>query len=215
MRHDLYARIHKALRAMMADTLVAIGRMDPDDDCEVRDAVARLEELLVFCTKHAAMENEFVHRAIEGRRVDASCALALDHHDLEAEIDELRAIARREPSRLYRRVAAFVAANLVHMEREEGEGNALLHELFTDAEIAAIEARLVASIDPGFKMQGLRWMIPAVHHSERVEMFEAMRDAPPAAREGALAIARSHLKGRDLERLEEALAQREPATLES
>lgn len=34
-RVDLYVGIHKAMRALMADILVAVGKMDPADDSEV------------------------------------------------------------------------------------------------------------------------------------------------------------------------------------
>lgn len=215
MRHDLYRRPHKALRAWMSDTLVALGRVDPLDDCEVREGAERLEELMAFCEKHAAIENEFVHRAIEDRRKDASRALAIAHVGHAAAIEELRLAARRRDPMLHRRVAAFVADNLRHMEDEEGPGNALLWELFSDAELQEIEARIVASIAPGDAMQAMRWMLPALNHPERVALLEGFRRAPPGVLQGAMAVAQSHLRAVDFAKLDAALAQREPATLES
>ena len=43
-RFDMYVGIHKALRPMMTDALLALGRMDPDDAAEVaarNEAAAR------------------------------------------------------------------------------------------------------------------------------------------------------------------------------
>ncbi len=214
-RHDIYRRPHKALRAAMADTLVALGRADPGDDCEMREAVARLEELLGMCEKHAALENEFVHRAIEDKHWGASSAFALDHHRFETAIDALRGDGRRRDPGLYRRAAAFVADNLRHMEEEESAGNAVLWELFTDAELVAIERRLVASIPPGDAMRMLRWMVSGLGADERVEMFQGLRMAPAGVMAGALAVAEQHLQPAEFARLEAALAQREPATVES
>lgn len=214
-RHDLYARPHKALRAMMADTLVALGRMDASDECEVRDTLARLEELLAFCERHAVLEDEFIHRALDARCKDGACPFAVDHFGHAREIEALRAAAHSRAPDLYRRVAAFIGANLLHMEREEREANALLWEHFSDAELAAIEVRLRASITPGEAMQGLRWMLPASSHAERVALFGSLRNAPPTLYESALAIARTHLREGDLRKLDAALAQREPATLAS
>lgn len=37
-REDLYAGIHKALRAVMAECLLAVGRADPTDPQDVTDA---------------------------------------------------------------------------------------------------------------------------------------------------------------------------------
>jgi hypothetical protein len=40
-RPDGYRFIHKALRLFMADTLAAVGRMDPADACDVARAWSR------------------------------------------------------------------------------------------------------------------------------------------------------------------------------
>jgi hypothetical protein len=214
-RREGYAKPHKALRAVMAETLVALGRMDPADECEVRETMARLEEMLVLCERHLHHENEFVHRAIETKRPGASFAYAADHVLHQQAIDSLRALARRRDASLYRRVAGFVAENLEHMEREESEAQALMWELFTDAELAAIEGRIVGSMPPDHAMQFLRWMIPSVGHDERVEFLEGLRHAPAPLREGVMALARTHLRAADFRKLELALDQREPAMLSS
>jgi hypothetical protein len=75
-RFDLYSGIHKALRAMMADTLLALGRMDPADDAEVAQVTERVLQLLGFCGSHLAHENAFVHPAIEARAAGASERIA-------------------------------------------------------------------------------------------------------------------------------------------
>ncbi|MDO8280703.1 MAG: hypothetical protein Q7T63_21630, partial [Burkholderiaceae bacterium] len=51
-RFDMYTGIHKALRALMADTLLALGRMDPRDEADVAQASQRVLELLDFCGSH-------------------------------------------------------------------------------------------------------------------------------------------------------------------
>ncbi|MGE5094744.1 MAG: hypothetical protein ACM3SO_06370 [Betaproteobacteria bacterium] len=214
-RHDIYGRAHKALRAAMGDVMVVLGRTDPADECEVLESHARLEELLALCEEHAALENAFIHRAIEERRPGAACAFAAEHETQADEVERLRAAAAARAPDLHRRVAAFVARNLLHMEDEEASGNALLWAIFDDAELAAIEHRLVASKPPGRAMQALRWMIPAMNHTERVATFTALAAAPAAAREAALGLAQTHLRRGDMGKLAAALAQRDPATLES
>src|SRR6478735_7927880 len=78
-RFDLYTGIHKALRALMADTLLAVGRMDVADELELAQVTQRVIELLEFCRSHLRHENEFVHSAIEARAPGASGAIAHDH----------------------------------------------------------------------------------------------------------------------------------------
>ena len=48
-RHDLYAQIHKALRLAMVDTLTRVGRLDADDEAEVKAAVAAVRDLVSLC----------------------------------------------------------------------------------------------------------------------------------------------------------------------
>lgn len=202
MRPDLYARPHKALRALMADTLVALGRVDRSQECEVRDAQARVEEMLVFCEHHLRLEDEYVHRAMEAKERESSCALAGQHLEHVEAIAALREAARENAPDLYRRVGAFVADNLVHMDYEEREGNSLLWRLFTDEELGALEARVGAAIPPEFRMVAMRWMLAALSHPERVAMLRSMSGAPPAVMQGVLAVARTHLSAREYERLE-------------
>jgi hypothetical protein len=226
-RYDIYRRVHKALRACLFDATLALGRADSQDDCEVRAALARLEELLAFCEMHLEHENAFIHRAMEARRPGSARRFVEDHVHHEAAIEALRAQSRELQAakgegrdaalhRLYRAVAVFVAENLEHMEREEAENNAVLQSAYADAEIAAIERALVASLAPGAMMQALRWFFPAMSHGERVGMLAGMAQAPAAARAGAIGVARARLAPEEFARLEASLAQREePATVSS
>ncbi len=225
-RRDLYAVVHKGLRAFLCDTLVAVGRVDPADACAVRETLAGLAELLAFCASHVRHENAFIHPAMESRRPGSAAACLEEHAHHEAAIEALRQLAsevldappdaRAAPvRRLYRALAVFVADNLAHMEAEESLNNQVLWSAYTDAEIAGIEAALVGSLPPGQAMQGLRWMLPAAAPAEREAMLARMPSSPPAAREAALAVARAHLAERDYARLEGALAGRAAATLSS
>ena len=67
-RMDMYASIHKALRAFMADTLLGLGRMDVDDDLEFAQTCDRVMQLLDLCRAHLHHENQFVHAAMEARQ---------------------------------------------------------------------------------------------------------------------------------------------------
>ena len=45
-RVDMYSGIHKALRALMSDTLLAVGRMDVTDLDELAAVTQRVEQML-------------------------------------------------------------------------------------------------------------------------------------------------------------------------
>ena len=216
-RFDMYGAIHKALRAMMTDTLVALGATDATDDAAVDAGLAKLEQLIDICSSHLEYENRFVHSAIEARLPGTTARVAEDHVGHETALDEMRAGVRavRRASaaarglvlgRLYRGLAVFVAGNFEHMEREESDHNQALWDAYTDAELVAIHDELVASIAPAEMMLTLQWMIPAASHVERVGMLTGMRaGAPEGVFEAVLDIAWRNLSQWEWAKLARAL----------
>ncbi|CAN5162353.1 hypothetical protein BH11PSE10_BH11PSE10_17090 [soil metagenome] len=204
-RFDLYGNIHKALRSLMADTLIRIGRLDATDEAEVKADLAQLEALLQLCLSHIHHENDFIHSAIEARRPAAATRTANDHHDhlehiaaLQADAFELRyseAPARAVlAQRLYAHLALFVADNLQHMHIEETVNNTALWALYNDAELIAIHESLLASIGPAEQMLAARWMLPAITPAERAALLGKLQSKMPAEPfAGLLAILQGQL----------------------
>lgn len=216
-RLDLYASIHKALRAAMADALLTLGRCDTQDPVEVSAMAHTLRELLHFCEQHVAHEDRFMHPALHARAPGVSDHAADDHHGhlehiamLRAELEALleRAPSRREAAALalYRRLSLFVAENFEHMLIEETRHNAALWAHYSDAELAALHDALVASIPPQEMMATLRWLVPYMAHGERCALLADMRaHAPAPAFEAALGVVRPHLSEREWGKLVQAL----------
>lgn len=216
-RYDMYLPIHKALRALMSDTLDAVGRADCDDAGEVAAALAQVRELLHICEQHLEHENRFVHAALERRRPGSSLRIADEHIEHLREIDRLRRLAAEVgdatgieryvvAGRLYGELAHFVAENLIHMEIEEREHNVALWSAYTDAELQAIEGELVASIPPAEMAVLARWMLAHNQHGFRVAMLGGLRaHAPAEVFEGMLGVARACLGERDWHKLSTAL----------
>ena len=217
-RYNMYAFIHKALRAFMGDTLSGIGRMDPDDAADLEGGLDQLRELLDLCRLHLEHENRFVHPALEACAPGSSSQVAGEHVHHAADIDALDELAdavvlaptgaarAAAANRLYRQLAVFVGINFEHMDYEESEHNAVLWRHYSDAELLGIEAELHAALSPTERAQGLRLMLRALDHRERLRLLGGMRaHAPAAAFEGALALARSLLAERDWQKLEQAL----------
>ena len=212
-RLDLYTSIHKALRACMADTLVALGRADTGDDAQTQSAVQRVLDLLDLCEGHLAKENKFVHAAMEARAPGSSDALDHEHAEHEAHIAQLRegaAALRDAPvsarpvaaQRLYQALALFVADNFRHMQVEETAHNAVLWAHYSDAELAAIHDELVASIPPQELMAALRWMVPSFNAAERIGFLaDVQAKAPAPAFEAMLQVARATLDDSDWHQL--------------
>lgn len=216
-RVDLYAGIHKALRALMADTLLAVGRMDSDDALEVAQVAQRVMQLLDFCRSHLRHENEFVHAAMEARAPGASGQIAHEHAQHEEEIavlaNQTTALVQDSAANraagalaLYRALSLFVAHNFEHMHVEETAHNAVLWARYTDAELIEIHNALVASIPPEEMMFVLRWLVPFMNPAERAGMLADMRaHAPAPAFAAALDVVRPHLSEREWAKLSASL----------
>ncbi|MFI5444166.1 hemerythrin domain-containing protein [Polaromonas sp. UC242_47] len=216
-RLDLYSGIHKALRALMADTLLAVGRMDTDDALELAQTSQRVLELMDFCLSHIRHENQFVHAAIEARAPGASEVIAHEHLTHEAHVAGLVGLVaalRQLPAAerasaaltLYRQLSLFVADNFQHMHVEETAHNAVLWSRYTDAELAQIHQALVASIPPDEMMYVLRWLVPFMNPAERHAMMADMQaHAPAPAFAAAMTTVRPHLTDREWAKLTRGL----------
>jgi hypothetical protein len=212
-RFNLYAGIHKALRAVMADTLGAVGRADPDDETDVHDACDRVVELMEMFERHLNHENRFIHPALQARCPGVCDAVAADHEDHLRHTrhlsDAARAMAGLAAGQragalhaLYLALALFVAENLQHMHAEETLHNAALWATYNDFELLAIHDELVASIPPQEMMQTARWMLPAMNAVERCMVVNDLQTkAPLAVVEAMLDLARGHLNQRDWAKL--------------
>lgn len=216
-RVDLYAGIHKALRAFMADTLLGLGRMDVEDDLDFAQGCQRVAQLLDVCQAHLEHENTFVHPAIEARAQGGSLAVADEHEEHERavlrlgrSVADLMACARSDRApraqALYHALALFVAHNFEHMHFEETAHNAALWQHYSDDELMAVHGALVASIPPGEMMLVMRWMVPFMAPAERAALLGGMRQEVPGEAFGAvLDVVRPHLAPREWDKLMAAL----------
>ena len=216
-RVDMYSGIHKAMRALMADTLLAVGRMDCDDGLELAQVTERVMQLLDFCRSHLEHENAFVHAAMEARAPGASEAVAREHEDHARHIAQLADVVAAlraapapqrfaEQQRLYAELTLFVADNFHHMRVEETAHNAVLWARYTDAELIAIHDALVGSIPPGEMMFAMRWLVPFMSPIERAGFLGDVRaKAPAPAFQAILDTVRPHLAEREWAKLAKAL----------
>ena len=212
-RFDLYASIHKALRSFMADTLLAVGRMDVDDDAERDATLQQLRSLLDALEHHAQIENEFIHTAMQARRPGSADGTGAEHERQHIALRELRrqadavdgvesaprAVVAHE---LYRHLSLFVAENLAHMHEEETVNNAVLWAELSDDQLAAIHDRIVTSIGAQEMAEVIRWMAPSLTPYERSTLFGSLQaKAPAEVFHRLLEVARPHLAPREWNKL--------------
>ena len=190
-RYDSYLAIHKALRALLTDTLVKLGALDPEDDASVQQALSQTRQAIGLSQSHLAKEDAFVHPAMEARAPGSTRRAAADHDEHEErfaailaacnEVETAQGPRRAELALcLYRRFALFFAEDLIHMNAEETENNAVLWATYSDAEIHALIDKLLASIPPPTMAQYLPWMIAANTPADRIEILNGVRGKMPA-----------------------------------
>jgi hypothetical protein len=219
-REDLYSGIHKAMRALLCDTLVAAGRMDTADEDDVAQTLGRVRLMIELSRHHLHHENQHVHPALEGRRRGASAASAREHVEHLQAFERLEALALRvERSQdaareaaalaLYRELALYVAEDFRHMHAEETDNNAVLWEQFSDDELKAVHQAIVSSVSPRLMTEYLRWLAPAMTAGERAGFLCGMRQAMPGEMfAGVAELVRSVLSERDWAKLIAALGSR-------
>ncbi|WP_404383103.1 hemerythrin domain-containing protein [Caenispirillum salinarum] len=218
-RYDIYRPIHKGLRAFMAETMVAVGRMDAADATDTAEVLARVRGLLDICHGHLRHEEDHVHPAMEARVPGSTAGTEAEHHDHRAGLDAVSRAAeavaaapspetRAEAGHaLYLALARMVGENLTHMDMEEDRNNAILRAAYTDSELHAVEQGIVASLAPEEAQVILRWIIPNLTPAERAQALRAMRgDMPAPAFDGLLAMLRQHLSPIERAKLDAALA---------
>jgi hypothetical protein len=218
-RINMYSGIHKALRAQMGDCLDRLARTDADDAQDLHATLALVRALLDSMQQHLEHERDHVHPAMDARRPGSAQAAEQDHGHHVAAIATLRswcdAVADSASpvllGQLHLQMSVFVGENLVHMNMEETEHNAVLWECYTDEELARIHHGILASIAPGEMQATMHWMLPALNPAERAGMFEGMRATMPAeAFAGMLALTRSLIGAREMGKLEQALGMAQP-----
>lgn len=211
-RHDLYAFIHKALRAHMTHTLLRVGRLDAEDPQDRAEVTAEVMQLLDLCAAHVHHENDVVHAAMEARAPGSTRAIAEDHVGHERDLATLTELTcrvadgRAAPQALYHALAAFVAHNLEHMAQEETAHNAVLWAAYSDEELREIEQRIHRQVKPEHMSLVMRWMLPHLAPAERAAVLGGVRQGAPAdAFHGLVEMLRPLLPQRDWRKLSVAL----------
>jgi hypothetical protein len=218
-RHNMYHAIHRGLRYGHTQMLRRLGATDFTDQTEAEVAIAELRGFLRLAEGHMASEETVIHPAVEAAEAGSTSHAHEGHDDHEqsfADLDRLIAAVETAADRdralhgdaLYRRYARFAAADIAHMDEEEGPLLGLMQRLFTDDELRGIEGRVVARISPDKMMGYMRLILPALPAPDRLGMLREMQAGmPPVVFQAVLTeAARPALAAADFARLEQGLA---------
>jgi hypothetical protein len=100
------------------------------------------------------------------------------------------------------------------MHIEETSNNAALWAHYSDAELADIHNRLLATVSPEDTMEVMRWMVPALNPMQRAGLLaEIKKEAPAFVFDAVIDVVRPHLDSRDWTKLARAVGVPQQADL--
>lgn len=218
-RFDLYGPVHKGLRAFLADTVQRFGCVDVEDADQLQETCAQALDLLELLRSHVDHEDEHIRPLLERCRPGASEQATTEHvehrHLLESLATEVRGLlaAPSYPAAdaLYQGLADLMAENLEHMRLEDLGYQAVLWQHYSDAELMALDGRIVSGLSPKEMMLFLRWMIPAISPPQRLRLMLALRAAPEMVQAAVARLAQQHLSAGAWGRLVRDMEQAEGA----
>lgn len=188
-RYDIYGNIHKGLRRAQCLLLARLGSNDFEDATTTDKLLGDLRRLLSMAAAHVRHEDTEIHTALQSRGISTD-GIDEQHDDhraafeaLEARIAEVESAAaarRAEAGRaLYLAFAAYIADDFAHMHEEETVTCPVLWQTFSDAELHAIEMRIVSALAPEENMAFTRMMLPAMNPEQRTMMVGGMLQGMP------------------------------------
>jgi hypothetical protein len=207
---DLYRNIHKGIRAELFAVTTAAGSLDPHDRAGRADLARHVNSVVELLVSHAEKEDTEVQPAIETYLPALAAQIASDHPRIEAQIEEIRALADAavdapdsaapaEVHRVYVELASFTGAYLVHQDFEERDVMPALERAIGVEAVAAVQQAIVGSIPPDEMARTLALMLPAMNVDDRTELLGGMQQGAPAeVFNGVWGLAKSVLSPADV-----------------
>ncbi len=194
-RFDTLTPIHKAVRGMVYEVGGDLQTADFADEFEASATAADLELALRLMRDHHTTEEVYLYpklQPLEGQLVDEM----LDQHgNVERLLDVAEEARKRVQSAeaearllagadLNCRFNELVAFYLEHLAQEEVRVLPATWRHFDDAQLMAIQAAIIAEMEPDVLFQWLGWMFKGLNRAELVGMLRgAKAGMPPEALE--------------------------------
>lgn len=177
-RVDLFSMIHKAVRALLFELSGDVARLDLTSTCAIDGISAKLEHVGQMLDEHAQLEDLYIHPVIAELDPELAASWSGEHRALDVlQIEAARAAEELALADLAARDAAgaklslvvnhMLAVQLMHMNREEIELNALLWERLPDPVLGEIRATLMSALPRARHQEWMRLIEPLLSPVER------------------------------------------------
>lgn len=190
-RVDLYATVHKGLRARLFSTAVELARCDFASAADARAALDVYRRTVAFLREHHAHEDRHIEPVLAPLAATIHAAVTAQHAAADAALAELDVLADAgDGPALLARFQRFLVSYLEHMQEEETVVMPALWAHYGDAELAAVRGRVQGEIPPARFVEWMELMLPAINQDERAGMLGGMKaHAPPPVFAAASSVA--------------------------
>lgn len=189
-RIELYAPVHKGLRAEAFELARELSRADWNDDAQARAAAGRVARLVEFLAEHAQHEDTHLMPLVERAAPALARELESEHSRVDAALRELSTLAARIGEarnggraalgrELERRFQLALAEQLVHLQREEHEAEPALHARLDEAELVRAHDGILADIPPPRLAQWFELILPALGDEECARLLGGLHASAP------------------------------------
>jgi hypothetical protein len=190
-RYNTFYKIHKGLRALLAETTLQFQRTEPADEIAANEMTDRLEFVLKFFELHANAEDSFFNQPLEALDKDVAHLFEQEHQEdhrlseeLAKRIDDFKFATTRGEREMYWKelyylFQEFTAFNLYHMNKEEKKLNASLWKHYSDEQIKKTEQALVQSFTPEKMAMSARVILKGATNKEVSDWLKEVSASAP------------------------------------
>ena len=190
-RFNIFNQIHKALRAMLYDTSLALQQTYFADAEEAETAMEKVRQVVDIFDEHAANEDHFVLPAIERYEPSLVGSFEQEHEKDHALTEKLRGLLMvynhavktevkiETGQAINHAFIEFMIFNLEHMSKEETVLNKILWRYYTDEEILDINQRIIISIPQHVTAFTSAWMMRGLSNTEISGWLKAVEKNAP------------------------------------
>jgi hypothetical protein len=205
-RYNTFNQIHKALRALLYDTALALQQTDfiVKEECDA--AIEKVVAILDLFEDHAHHEDHHVLPAVFLFEPAVADVFEKEHvtdlelsRALQLNIAELyRTTSLEAKGRLGKQLTSafiqFMIFNLNHMAKEEDILNDILWRYYSDAEIKKIEAVIRQNTPVAKQPFVVKWMLRGLSNNEIISWLKGLQPQLPApVFDGILTLAEAEL----------------------
>lgn len=216
-RPDVYTKVHKGLRKALFELSLTAGNTDCTNDESLVSLAKGYHEVIKFLEEHSKNEELFQLPFLERKFPGLTKS---DNKQSEIIKSKLKLLKRSfnnlvfssandrklKGDVFYHILNEFIADYLILMKDEELETTSLFSKHCSDEEIISAFKNILDNTSPQDMMIMLKYIIPALSHSERVELFtDIIHCAPKPAFNSVIVLAQSILPVEEWETLRDEI----------